>query len=60
MKSIIEKIEYRIKLAKERRDSAIKEINLHKNNPDALIIHEQIELMRANDEIELLNSLLDE
>jgi len=60
MKSIIEKIEYRIKLAKERRDSAIKEISLHKNNPDALIIHEQIELMRANDEIELLNSLLDE
>jgi len=58
MQSIIEKIEYNLKLLKKRRDSAIKEIELHKNNPDALVIHEQIELMRANDGIELLNKLI--
>lgn len=58
MESIIEKIEHELKLLKERRDFAIREIALHKNNPEALIMHEQIELMRANDGIELLNKLL--
>jgi hypothetical protein len=57
---ILQVIDDKLKIANERKDFLLKEISLYKNNPDALIIHEQIELMRVNDTIELLNNLIEE
>lgn len=57
---ILQIIDDKIKMAIIRRDNALKEISFHKDNPEALVIHEQIELMRANDIIVLLNELIEE